>query len=170
MPPTNVWSEYADKLAGGWKCLTFEIYDSDAPDAEPVYKPHGDAPLGRVLLSRNGYLSAHLSVPSLISEFQAKDSQWRSAPDAEVAKVARGLAMYCGYLELFREADGSLWWQTRCDIMVDPKRVGKLEKRRLRYFEEGGKQFMVLQPINDEVTPGTAHTRAVLKWEKFEDA
>lgn len=112
-----------------------------------------------------------MSVPALIDAFKATGSQWRESADADIAKVARGLAMYCGYLELYEggEAEG-LWWATRCDVSVDPNRIGRLEKRKAKYFQEGGKEYMILQPFGDELTPNADHVRAVLKWEKFESS
>lgn len=60
----NIWPEYRDKIAGGWKCLSFEMFDGNDPASRKlIAKPHGDNPLGRVLISRNGFLSAHVANP-----------------------------------------------------------------------------------------------------------
>jgi len=92
---------------------------------------------------------------------------WQVGEDKEVAHVARGLSMYCGYLELFEDDDG-LYWQTKVECCSDPNRINGLEERRVSMMEEGGKQFMVLQPKKDMLLEDGTRTRAVLKWEKFE--
>lgn len=73
--------------------------------------------------------------------------------------------MYCGWMELFaddggeNEGDGGAkceneftgLWQTKTEISNDPSRMGGLEVRKVRYWVEGGKEFMVLRPVNDMV-------------------
>ena len=73
---------------------------------------------------------------------------WQLGEDKEVAYVARGLSMYCGYLELFEDEEG-LWWKTKVECCSDPKRMGGEEVRRAKYFEENGKSYMILQPKQD---------------------
>lgn len=154
--PENIWSQHASKLAGGWKCISYELFNGTGPDKKLVAKPHGDKPLGRVLLSSNGYLSALMAQPDRMSQPLPSGKAWQEAPDAEVAHVARGSSMYCGYLELFEcevgEGEkGEMRWQTRVEVCSDPNRMGGLEERKVKYFEEGGKAFMELQPVNEMV-------------------
>jgi hypothetical protein len=145
----NLWNEYRDKIAGGWSCVTYEMFDGSGPDKKLIAKPHGDNPLGKVLVSRNGYLSAHIARRDRMGPLPSGKA-WQTGEDKEVAHVARGLSMYCGYLELFKDDDG-LWWQTRVEVCSDPNRIGGLEVRRLEYFEENGKAFMILQPKQDMI-------------------
>jgi len=149
--PENIWNQYRDKLAGGWKLISYEVFDGNGPDKKPVAKPHGDAPLGRVLLSPNGFLSAHMSKPDRVNKQLPSGKSWVQGDDGKVAHVARGHSTYCGYLELFADDDGELWWQTRVEVSSDPSRMGGLEVRRVRYLEEGDKAYMVLQPEKDMV-------------------
>jgi hypothetical protein len=114
----NIWSDYRDKLAGGWRCISFEVFDATGPTRKMIAKP--DTPAGRVLLSPNGYISA----------------------------MVMGMGCYTGYLSLFRDENG-LYWQTTVDASLEPTRIGRTEERRLDYFEEGGKEFMELQPVNE---------------------
>ena len=164
--PTNIWDQYCDKLAGGWKCISYEMYDGDGPEKKLLAKPHGDEPLGRCLLSRNGWLAAHLTRPDRYHPLKS-GKKWQNADDEEVAHVARGISMYCGYVQLFEDERG-LYWQTKVEVSSDPNRKGGIEERRLQYSEEGGKQYMVLQPKQDMPLEDGRMTRAVLKWEKFE--
>ncbi|KAK4546164.1 hypothetical protein LTR36_002301 [Oleoguttula mirabilis] len=173
--PENIWPQHAPKLAGGWKCISFEVFNGTGPHKTLVAKPHGDNPMGRVLISKNGWLSALMANPERMEQPLPSGKAWQEAPDAEVARVARGTSMYCGYLELFQNDDelvdggeGGLWWQTKVEISSDPNRMGGLEVRKVEYLEEGGKAYMILQPKNDMVMEDGTRTRGVLKWEKFE--
>ncbi|KAK0258485.1 hypothetical protein LTR91_022588 [Friedmanniomyces endolithicus] len=178
MAPQNVWPTYSSRIAGVWKTISFEI---QSPTGTLLAKPHGDKPLGRVQISPHGYLSAHMADPQRMSSAPPSGPSgkaWVQAGDAEVAAVARGVSMYCGYLELFEGSpDGDegeegakrgLWWQTRVDVSSDPSRMGGLEVRNVELMEEGGKQFMVLRPRNDMVLEDGTRGRGVLKWEKIE--
>ncbi len=148
--PENIWPDYCDKLAGGWKCITYKLFDGSGTDKKLIAKPHGDEPLGRVLISHNGYLSAHVARRDRMGALPS-GKPWQLGEDKEVAYVGRGLSMYCGYLELFRDDEG-LYWQTTVEVCSDPSRIGGKEERRAEYWEESGKAFMVLQPKQDMVT------------------
>lgn len=68
--------------------------------------------------------------------------------------MARGLSMYCGWLELFEDDEGSLFWETRVEVSSDPNRKGGKEVRRVE-LRNGGR-MMVLKPVRDmvmEVSP-----------------
>ncbi len=147
---TNIWSRYRDKIAGGWRCISYEMFDKDSPDQKLIAKPHGDNPLGRVLISQNGFLSAHLARPDRQGPLPSGNA-WQTGEDKEVAHVARGLSMYCGYLELFEDGDG-LFWKTKVECSSDPNRVGGFEVRRIQFLEDGERKFMVLRPKQDLIT------------------
>ncbi|KAK0885533.1 hypothetical protein LTR87_000728 [Friedmanniomyces endolithicus] len=178
MASPNVWPTYSSRIAGVWKTISFEIH---SPTGTLLAKPHGDKPLGRVQISPHGYLSAHMADPQRMSSALPSGpsgNAWVLAGDAEVAAVARGVSMYCGYLELFEgspdgegedggEGDGEgkrLWWQTRVDVSSDPSRMGGLEVRNVELTEERGKQFMVLRPRNDMVLEILADLSLWLGW------
>jgi hypothetical protein len=162
----NIWPEYASKLAGGWKCISLQMYDSSTSNKKIVETPPGDFPLGRVLLSPNGYLSAHIAREERMKPLPS-GKQWRTGEDAEVAYVARGLSMYCGYLKLYEDDEG-LYWQTKVEVCSDPWRFGGIEERRVRYWEESGKRFVELRPTRDLLLEDGTRTRSILTWEKFE--
>ena len=144
---TNIWDQWVDKIAGGWKCVTYEMFSTGPGERKLIAKPHGDDPLGLVIISRKGFLSAHIARRDRMGPLPS-GKPWQLGEDKEVAHVARGLSMYCGYLELFEDDEG-LWWQTKVEIASDPKRTGGYEVRRLKYFEEDGKPYMILQPKQD---------------------
>ena len=147
---TNVWDQHKDKLSGGWKCISYEMFDGDGPSKKLLAKPHGDVPLGRAIITPKGFLSAHLANPNRLKPLKSS-SEWTSGSDEELAFVARGLSMYAGYLQLFEDEAGELYWETKVEICSDPNRMGGLQVRKVQLFEEGGKSYMVLKPKQDMV-------------------
>ncbi|EMC91260.1 hypothetical protein BAUCODRAFT_320396 [Baudoinia panamericana UAMH 10762] len=160
--PENIWLQYRDRIAGVWKCVSFELYDDSG---KLLAKPHGDEPLGRVSISPGGYMSAHVSNPGRRPLPSGK--AWPEGGDAEVAQIARASGGYCGPLELFNDAQTGLWLQTMVEISLDPSRIGKYEKRRVEFVEEGGRELMVLRPFGHLPVMGLK-ANGVLKWEKLE--
>lgn len=145
---SDLWLKHREQLAGGWKCVSYGVYDGEGPNAKLLSKPHGDNPLGRSYLSRNGYLAAHLAEPERIKQFSKNsDIPWAKRSDAEIANVARGLSMYCGYMEL-SEDDKGLLWRTKVEVASDPTRVGGYQTRRVQHVEENGKSFKILRPVD----------------------
>lgn len=159
---TNIWPQWSAKIAGGWKCVSFEMFDTT--NNKLLAKPHGDNPLGRVLISQNGWLAAHLARPDRKGPLPSGKA-WQVGEDKEVAYVARGISMYCGYLQLFEDDDG-LYWETTVEISSDPNRMGgPLEVRRVQYFEEDGKSFMVLRPKQDLILEVRINRALCIQWQ-----
>ncbi|EME86811.1 uncharacterized protein MYCFIDRAFT_77372 [Pseudocercospora fijiensis CIRAD86] len=184
---TEVWDQYRDLLIGCWENISYEMFVVDASHRRLVAKPHGETPLGRLSISPQGWVAAHLARPDRMGPLPS-GKPWMTAPDQEVAHVARGLSMYCGYMKLYRNDEGQLYWQTRVEVSTDPSRMGGIEERKVTLVDEDGKTFLFLEPKQDmllEVSHASAaafsgtfeitdwsqdgtKTRAVLKWEKFE--
>lgn len=162
---TEVWDKYATKLAGGWKLVSYEMFDGDGPNKKLVAKH--DQTLGRAIITRHGWLAAHIARLDRMGPLKS-GKPWQQGEDAEVAHVARGMSMYCGYLKLFEDEKG-LYWQTKVEICSDPSRFQGIQERRLTILEEGGKEYMQLEPKQDMFTDDGTPTRAVLRWEKFEE-
>lgn len=146
---SDLWLKHRADLAGGWKCISYALYTTPrpGPNDKPISYPHGPTPNGRSYMSPEGYVSAHLANPTHLQEVQDKNSSqpWSSRGDAEIARVARGLSMYCGWMELFEDEEG-LYWKTKVEIASDPTRVGGFQTRRVEHFEEGGECYKVLRP------------------------
>jgi hypothetical protein len=143
----SLWTTHRPALTGVWKCVSFELHD---PKGNLLAKPHGEHPLGRVQISPNAYLSAHVANPERMKGPLPSGKTWQEGEDAEVARVARGCSMYCGYFEMFEDGEG-LFWRTRVEISSDPSRVGGVEERRVGFEEEGvgGRRLLVLRPTGD---------------------
>lgn len=144
----SIWPEYRDKIAGGWKCISYEMFDISSGERKLLAKPHGDEPLGRVSISQGGWLAAHLLRPDRVNALKEYKAL-QEAPDAKLAHVARGTSMYCGYFQLFEDDEGGLYWQTKVEVSSDPNRVGGIEERKVILQEEDGKQYMILEPKQD---------------------
>ena len=143
----DLWSKYQSRIAGGWQLMSYDLYD--ATENNILARPHGDQPLGRVLISSNGWLAAHIANPTRFGPLPS-GKPWQTGDDAEVAHVARGISMYCGYLQLFEDEDG-LYWETTVEISSDPNRKGGNEVRRVQLEERNGKGSMTLRPVKDMV-------------------
>ncbi|EGP82696.1 uncharacterized protein MYCGRDRAFT_97451 [Zymoseptoria tritici IPO323] len=173
---TNLFPQYSSQLVGTWKCISFHLYavpsnpSPSNPHGDLLSKPQGDSPLGRLSISPTGWLAVHSSTPSSLGGLKSGKS-WHAAPEEEVALVARGLTMYCGYLEVFEdEEEGQVWWRTRVEVAADPGMIGGKEERRVRFEREDGegRDVMVLEPMKEyEVEDGTK-ARAVLKWVRMD--
>jgi len=142
--PNKLWQQYQSRISGGWKCISFEMF---SPTGDLLSQPHGDEPLGRVLISPQGFLSAHIARLDRMGPLPSGKA-WQVGEDAEVAYVARGMSMYCGYLTLGEDSEG-LYWETKVEVCSDPARFWGKEFRRLEFVQEGGRELLVLRPKQD---------------------
>lgn len=141
------FEKYSAKISGTWKLISWEMFDSEEADKTLLSKPHGDSPLGRVVISQTGYLCALLIPPMVMSPLASDD--WQLASDDEVLRIARSLTSYAGPITLFERDDGGLLWHTTVEIANNPNWIGKLQTRRADYGVEGGTEYMTLRPNKD---------------------
>lgn len=151
------FKDYQAQLSGSWKLFSYLRYK----DGQVIAKPHGDNPLGYVQISPEGYLSAHLANPARIKP-PHPDRKWDDHSDAEIADYYRSVAMYCGQMQLFRDAEG-LFWKTKVDIASDPTRIGGEQLRRVTLGEEDGIPIVTLQPVNAEFNQVCVRETALLR-------
>lgn len=129
----DLWTLYSPLISGGWKCLSFNLFSKSDPP-KLLAQPHGPTPLGRLYISPRGWLAVHLA----------------AVPDRDVASdkkkedhvnVNGGLAMYCGYLKLYRRSgeeggeEGELYWRTVVEVSSDSSLIGGVQERKV-VFEE----------------------------------
>jgi hypothetical protein len=136
------FEDHQSLLSGCWKLYSYLQYK----DGQVVDKPHGDHPLGFAQISPSGYLSAHLADPKRTNASHP-DLAWSEHSDKEIANYARGIAMYCGQIELFKDDQG-LFWKTKVDVASNPSWIGGEQVRRVTSSEEDGRRVMILQPLN----------------------
>lgn len=131
----DLWTLYSPLISGGWKCLSFNLFSKSHPP-KLLAQPHGPTPLGRLYISPRGWLAVHLAAV---------------VPDRDVASdkkkedhvsVNGGLAMYCGYLKLYRRGGGGedngqeeLYWRTVVEVSSDSSLIGGVQERKV-VFEE----------------------------------
>lgn len=162
----DLWTLYSPLISGGWKCLSFNLFSKSHPP-KLLAQPHGPTPLGRLYISPRGWLAVHLAavIPDrdIASDKKKEDH----------GNVNGGLAMYCGYLKLYRrgEDDGQeeLYWRTVVEVSSDSNLIGGVQERKVVFEEmerkkksggdsggsDGGQQeeeksyYMILEPKQD---------------------
>lgn len=127
------------------------MFDSEGPDRKLLFKPHGDEPLGKVVISRSSYLSAILVPPSVLSPLP--NDYLMEASDEALARIGRCLSTYSGFMTLVEREDGGLLWHTMIEVSNNPNWIRKEQTRRVDYFEEDGVPHMLLRPVNDYLLP-----------------
>lgn len=158
----DLWTLYSPLISGGWKCLSFNLFSKSHPP-KLLAQPHGPTPLGRLYISPRGWLAVHLAAPDrdVASDTKKKEE--------DHVNVNGGLAMYCGYLKLYRrredDGEGELYWRTVVEVSSDSSLIGGVQERKV-VFEEmerkkkssssggGGQEeeksyYMILEPKQD---------------------
>lgn len=132
----DLWTLYSPLISGGWKCLSFNLFSKSHPP-KLLAQPHGPTPLGRLYISPRGWLAVHLAaVPDRDVAGDTKKKE-----DHGNVNVNAGLAMYCGYLKLYRRSgeegaeEGELYWRTVVEVSSDSSLIGGVQERKV-VFEE----------------------------------
>lgn len=133
----DLWTLYSPLISGGWKCLSFNLFSKSHPP-KLLAQPHGPTPLGRLYISPRGWLAVHLAaVPD-----RDVASDKKKEEEEDHVNMNAGLAMYCGYLKLYRrggrgEDNGQeeLYWRTVVEVSSDSNLIGGVQERKV-VFEE----------------------------------
>lgn len=165
----NLWTLYSPLISGGWKCLSFNLFSKSHPP-KLLAQPHGATPLGRLYISPRGWLAVHLA--AALDRDVASDKK-KEEKEEDHGNVNAGLAMYCGYLKLYRrredDGEGELYWRTVVEVSSDSNLIGGVQERKVVFEEmerkknkssdsggsDGGGQeeeksyFMILEPKQD---------------------
>lgn len=132
----DLWTLYSPLISGGWKCLSFNLFSKSHPP-KLLAQPHGATPLGRLYISPRGWLAVHLA--AVPDRDVASDTKKDEEENHVNVNVNGGLAMYCGYLKLYRrrEDDGQeeLYWRTVVEVSSDSNLIGGVQERKV-VFEE----------------------------------
>lgn len=132
----TLWTLYSPLISGGWKCLSFNLFSKSHPP-KLLAQPHGATPLGRLYISPRGWLAVHLA--AVPDRDVASDKKKKKEEDH--VNVNGGLAMYCGYLKLYRRSgeeggeEGELYWRTVVEVSSDSNLIGGVQERKV-VFEE----------------------------------
>lgn len=164
----DLWTLYSPLISGGWKCLSFNLFSKSHPP-KLLAQPHGATPLGRLYISPRGWLAVHLA--AVPDRDVARDKK-KEEEEEDHVNVNGGLAMYCGYLKLYRRrednGEGELYWRTVVEVSSDSSLIGGVQERKVVFEEmerkkssdgggsgDGGQQeeeksyYMILEPKQD---------------------
>lgn len=132
-------------LIGTWKLLAYNMVVS-SEQGESTVKLAGNAPLGRIIFTSSRFMSVHVTSPHAIAPTEARS--WYLATDEEILRVARPNVSYCGSFDLEKSSDGKDHvLTTKVTISLDPNWIGTNQIRRIQMKHEGGRQLMVLYPM-----------------------
>lgn len=168
----DLWTLYSPLISGGWKCLSFNLFSKSHPP-KLLAQPHGPTPLGRLYISPRGWLAVHLAA---VPDRDVASDKKKDEEDDHV-NVNGGLAMYCGYLKLYRRGGGGeddgqeeLYWRTVVEVSSDSNLIGGVQERKVVFEEmerkkksdgdsggsDGGEEeeeeksyYMILEPKQD---------------------
>lgn len=146
---TVPFSKHAGTIAGVWKLISWEFLPADPTSTTVLYKPHGDQPCGRVVISQTGHVSAILIAPSVLTPLEAGTGEWTDATDAEVVRIGRSLTSYGGPMTLAEREDGGFLWKTRVEIAHNPDWIGGDQIRLADHSTEDGRDFLTLRPVKE---------------------
>ncbi|KAK3935557.1 Lipocalin-like domain-containing protein [Diplogelasinospora grovesii] len=149
-------------IIGAWKLLSFSLSLVEKPE-EPIFRPLGDAPLGRIAFSSNGFMSCLLMPKSNAEPLDT--SLWAQASDDDILRVARPFTAYCGPFRTYEE-NGNAMLSTMVDVSLDPNWIGGPQVRKWSVRSEGGRELLTLQPAQEFVLPDGTRTVGLLVWEK----
>ena len=141
----DVFEKHKSHLIGVWSLISANMYDSEGPDRELLFKPYGENPQGKVVVSSSGYLLATLVAPAGLEPVGSE--HWTMATDEEVLRVGRSLTSYGGFMTVKEQEDGSLLWDTKVEIASNPNWIGQPQTRVARFREENGEAYMTLNPL-----------------------
>ncbi|KAH8588130.1 Lipocalin-like domain-containing protein [Bisporella sp. PMI_857] len=153
-------------LLGCWKLTKFQVFLGDGPDSLLLTQPHGTETFGRIMFSKEGWMSVSLTPPERAKPLAT--SEWTMASDQDVLWVARAYTTYMGAFKIY-ERNQEMILECKVDISLDPSWIGSAQKRRVTLSEKDGKKFMTLKPMQFLVMPGGTKTLGMLEWEKIDD-
>jgi Lipocalin-like domain len=86
-----------DRLIGAWRLV--DVVDEPV-DGSPPHRPHGDRPIGLILYTPDGYMSAQIMARE---RAPVASADWSSLTPQEYAEEARGYFAYAGSYEVDEE-------------------------------------------------------------------
>jgi hypothetical protein len=144
-------SVWRDQLLGVWKLLSVDLINEDR---HPIAQPMGSNPLGRLVVSPEGYVSVLVTNPDLGREAFKDGVEWRQATDTAIATVARAATSYSGPFYFSSEV-GTPIFITKVEAALDPNWIGTDQAREFSFREENGKKILVLVPVKYMALPAS---------------
>jgi hypothetical protein len=145
-------ADLRERLAGAWE-LTDVV--EEAADGSPARRPHGERPIGFLLYTPDGHMSAQI----MRRDRDAIASpDWSDLTPEQYAEEARGYFAYCGAYELDAQA-GTVTHIVLAALF--PNWVGTRQARAVRFDGD----TLVLSSPSPELSGGRLVTTRV-SWER----
>ena len=132
-----------DRLVGGWQLVDYSVTSAER---DKTYRPLGDHPLGTILYTPDGYMSAQLARPG---PYDRDDQQ----PDAYYIA-------YSGPYDVDEQA-GTVTHQVQ--VSVIPSWLGTAQIRRVQFHEPG---TLVLSAAQPRPPPDGGLTTTTITWSR----
>jgi hypothetical protein len=133
------------KLLGVWRLVPLDMASDGALDSTSLGQPYGPNPLGRMMFTSEGYMSAMVTDPDHAKPIPG-DIPWRMAPERDLAFVARPMISYCGGYKVYYE-EGNPTLSTEVEVSMDPSWIGTAQVRKISFENDGDRQLLVLRPV-----------------------
>jgi Lipocalin-like domain len=129
---------HLQQLIGVWKLISVNV-TAGSPGSN-----YGPSPIGRLIVTSDGYLNAMITDPEQIN--LPNGTTWDNATDAEVAQIARLMVVYEGPFTVQTKGnDTSL--HTNIEISLTPSLVGTEQVRDAILEDKDGKSILTLMPV-----------------------
>ncbi|CAH0054518.1 unnamed protein product [Clonostachys solani] len=153
-----------DTIIGTWELLSYDMMVSSESGETEVRKLAGETPLGRIVFTRDQFISVHVTDPRAISP--TEDGAWYQARDEEVLRAARPHVSYCGQFRLFHEGESD-YLATTVHVALDPNWVGSEQVRRIEMNHDDGRGLLTLHPTQEFLLSDGKKSTASLTWVKL---
>ncbi len=141
-----------ERLIGAWRLV--DVVEEPV-DGSPVHRPHGERPIGLILYTSDGFMSAQIMEsdrPAVLSP------DWSDLAPEEYAEEARGYFAYCGSFEV-DEAAGTVTHSVEASLF--PGWVGSAQLRVVKFDGEA----LELSSASPALSGG-AQVITRLRWER----
>ena len=133
-------------LLGVWALTSVELYPTAKLAGTPIQYPFGEAILGRVVFTPDGYMAGTVSLNyQNKTSFSSKD--WSLLKDDEIVEIVRTMSTYSGPWSL-HEDGGEIWMKIDVEIALNPSWIGSPQFRRKVEIQEkdgqGGEKDLIL--------------------------
>ncbi|KYK62150.1 hypothetical protein DCS_03297 [Drechmeria coniospora] len=159
--------ESNSSLWGLWNLNSchMSVHSGGAGGGNSSVTPFGEKPLGRISITREGYLSA--MVTSVEGAAPRTGTEWPLATEADIVRSARPMVAYCGVCRTWKEGE-TMFLATKIELALDPNMIGTDRVRVAEVREEGGRTFLTLKPLQEFTTEDGTKGDLTICWEKVQ--
>ena len=129
---------HLQQLIGVWKLISVNV-TAGSPGSN-----YGPKPIGRLIVTSDGYLNAMITDLGQIN--LPNGTTWNNATDAEVAQIARLMVVYEGPFTV-QTTGNNTSLHTNVEISLMPDLVGTVQVRDALLEDRDGKSILTLIPV-----------------------